>query len=167
MAGLIRIEVMHGVNLDMLGKREPEHYGTLTLDELERQIEGFADELGLETRFFHSNFEGEYVEHLHSLQELVDGVVLNPGAWTHYAWAIHDALATAALPAVEVHLSDVKAREPWRQLSVIEDLCVASVSGKGAEGYRLALERLRDELGGKQQQHDAPERPNEAAGDEL
>ena len=94
-------------------------------------------------------------------------MILNPGAWTHYAWAIHDALATAALPAVEVHLSDVKAREPWRQLSVIEDLCVASVSGKGAEGYRLALERLRDELGGKQQQHDAPETPNEAAGDEL
>jgi 3-dehydroquinate dehydratase-2 len=150
MAALIRIEVMHGVNLDMLGKREPEHYGTLTLDELERQIEGFAGELGVETRFFHSNFEGEYVEHLHSLRELVDGVILNPGAWTHYAWAIHDALAIAALPAVEVHLSDVKARESWRQLSVIEDLCIASVSGNGIEGYRLALERLRDELGGSE-----------------
>jgi 3-dehydroquinate dehydratase-2 len=73
--------------------------------------------------------------------------VLNPGAWTHYAWAIHDALATAAVPAVEVHLSDVKAREPWRQLSVIEDLCVSSISGKGIEGYRLALVRLRDQLG--------------------
>jgi 3-dehydroquinate dehydratase-2 len=150
MSGLVRIEVMHGVNLDMLGKREPEHYGTLTLDELERQIEGFADELGVQTRFFHSNFEGEYVEHLHGLRELVDGVVLNPGAWTHYAWAIHDALASAALPAAEVHLSDIKAREPWRALSVIEDLCVSSVSGKGIEGYRLALTCLRDELVGRE-----------------
>jgi 3-dehydroquinate dehydratase-2 len=147
-AGPLRIEVMHGVNLDMLGKREPEHYGTLTLDELERQIEGFADEIGVETRFFRTNFEGEYVEHLHNLGELVDAVVLNPGAWTHYSWAIHDALATAALPAVEVHLSNVKAREPWRALSVIEDLCVSSVVGHGIEGYRAALERLRDELGG-------------------
>jgi 3-dehydroquinate dehydratase-2 len=148
MPGSFRIEVMHGVNLDMLGKREPEHYGTLTLDELERQIEGFANELGVETRFFRTNFEGEYVEHLHSARELVDAVVLNPGAWTHYSWAIHDALAAASLPAVEVHLSDVKAREPWRGLSVIEDLCVASFAGKGIEGYRLALARLYEELGG-------------------
>lgn len=148
MPGAYRIEVMHGVNLDMLGKREPEHYGTLTLDELERQIEGFATELDVEARFFRTNFEGEYVEHLHNLGELVDAVVLNPGAWTHYAWAIHDALATAAMPAVEVHLSNVKAREPWRQVSVIEDLCVASIAGKGIEGYRLALARLREELSG-------------------
>jgi 3-dehydroquinate dehydratase-2 len=140
---------MHGVNLDMLGKREPEHYGTLTLDELERQVEAFAKEIGVETRFFHTNFEGEYVEHLHGLRELVDAVVLNPGAWTHYSWAIHDALATAGLPAVEVHLSDVKARESWRQVSVIKDLCVTSIMGMGIEGYRLALKRLRDELGGK------------------
>jgi 3-dehydroquinate dehydratase II len=149
MPGPLRIEVMHGVNLNMLGRREPEHYGTLTLDELERQIEAFADELGLETRFFRTNFEGEYVERLHNLGELVDAVVLNPGAWTHYSWAIHDALATAALPAVEVHLSNVKAREPWRALSVIEDLCVSSIAGKGIEGYRLALARLRDEFGGQ------------------
>lgn len=146
---MFRIEVMHGVNLDMLGKRQPEHYGTLTLDELERQIEGFAGEIGVETRFFRTNFEGEYVEHLHGLRELVDAIVINPGAWTHYSWAIHDALATAALPAVEVHLSDVKAREPWRQVSVVEDLCLASVAGKGIEGYREALVRLHDELSGK------------------
>ncbi|HTD58924.1 MAG TPA: type II 3-dehydroquinate dehydratase [Solirubrobacteraceae bacterium] len=150
MPGMFRIEVMHGVNLDMLGKREPEHYGTLTLDELERQIEGFAGEIGVETRFFRTNFEGEYVEHLHSLRELVDAVVLNPGAWTHYSWAIHDALAVAALPAAEVHLSDVKAREPWRQVSVIEDLCVISVAGQGIEGYRQALLRLHAELGGRE-----------------
>jgi 3-dehydroquinate dehydratase-2 len=150
MAAAFRIEVMHGVNLNMLGRREPEHYGTLTLDELERQVGGFAEELGMQTRFFHTNFEGEYVEHLHNLGELVDAVILNPGAWTHYSWAIHDALATAALPAVEVHLSNVKAREPWRAVSVIEDLCVASVAGQGIEGYRVALARLHEELGGPQ-----------------
>src|ERR1700735_1313251 len=150
MPAAFRIEVMHGVNLNMLGRREPEHYGTLTLDDLERQVEGFAGELGLETRFFHTNFEGEYVEHLHNLGELVDAVILNPGAWTHYSWAIHDALAIAALPAVEVHLSNVKAREPWRAVSVIEDLCLASVAGQGIEGYRVGLERLREALGGAQ-----------------
>lgn len=138
-----RIEVMHGVNLDMLGRRDPEHYGRLTLDELERRIEAFASDLQMEVRFFRSNSEGEYVEHLHSLRELVDGIVLNPGAWTHYSWAIHDALEIAGLPAVEVHLSDVKAREPWRRVSVVEDLCVATISGRGLDGYREALERLR------------------------
>ena len=147
-----RIEVMHGVNLDMLGRRDPVHYGTLTLDELERRIESFATELGIEARFFHTNSEAEYVERLHGLRDLVDGAILNPGAWTHYSWAIHDALALAAVPAVEVHLSDVKAREPWRALSVIEDLCLESIRGKGEEGYRLALARLKRHL---------DERPNE------
>jgi 3-dehydroquinate dehydratase II len=146
MAAIQRIEVMHGVNLNMLGRREPEHYGTLTLDQLERQVEAFASELGLEVRFFHTNSETEYVEHLHSLRELVDGVVVNPGAWTHYSWAIHDALAIAGLPAVEVHLSDVNAREPWRQLSVVKDLCIATIAGQGPEGYRDALQRLRQAL---------------------
>ncbi len=148
MSGPVRIEVMHGVNLNMLGRREPEHYGTFTLDELEREIEGFADELGVETRFFRTNFEGEFVEHLHNLNELVDGVVLNPGAWTHYAWAIHDALLCASLPAVEVHLSDLRAREPWRAVSVIESICLASFAGEGAGGYRRGLERLRDHVAG-------------------
>lgn len=146
MAALHRIEVMHGVNLDMLGKREPEHYGTLTLDDLARQIEAFAAEVQVEVRFFQTNSETEYVEHLHSLRDLVDGIVLNPGAWTHYAWAIHDALAIAGLPAVEVHLSDVKARESWRQLSVVGDLCIATIAGQGPAGYREALERLRHTL---------------------
>ncbi len=148
MPAALRIEVMHGVNLNMLGRRDPEHYGTLTLDELERQVESFAQELDVETRFFHTNFEGEYVEHLHNLGELVDAVILNPGAWTHYSWAIHDALETAALPAVEVHLSNTRAREPWRAVSVIEGLCLASFVGQGVEGYREALVRLREELGG-------------------
>jgi 3-dehydroquinate dehydratase II len=143
-----RIEVVHGVNLDMLGHRDPALYGTLTLPELELRVDGFAAELGLHARFFHTNSESELVERLHQLREDADGILINPGAWTHYAWAIHDALEIAALPAVEVHLSDVKAREPWRRVSVVQDLCVASISGQGVEGYRLALQRLRAALDG-------------------
>lgn len=142
-----RIEIMHGVNLDMLGHRDPAIYGTLTLPELQVRIEEYAVELGgLRVRFSQTNFEGELIEQLHRVRAEADGIVLNPGAWTHYAWAIRDALEIAALPTVEVHLSDIKAREPWRRVSVIEDLCIASISGKGPEGYRLALERLRAAL---------------------
>ncbi|MDE3134636.1 MAG: 3-dehydroquinate dehydratase [Acidobacteriota bacterium] len=141
-----RIEVMHGVNLDQLGHRDPSHYGSMDLPALERQIDAWAQELGLSVRFFQSNHEGEFVEHLHALSDLADAVLLNPGAWTHYAWAIHDALELTRLPAVEVHLSAVGEREPWRQLSVISDLCLATVSGRGADGYRDALELLRQEL---------------------
>jgi 3-dehydroquinate dehydratase-2 len=141
-----RIEVMHGVNLDQLGRRDPAHYGTAGLEELEHAVEGFASGLGLVVRFFQTNHEGEFVEHLHGLEGLADGVILNPGAWTHYAWAIRDALELARLPAVEVHLSQVDAREEWRRVSVIGELCLARVAGKGAEGYREALELLKEEL---------------------
>jgi 3-dehydroquinate dehydratase II len=137
---------MHGVNLDQIGRRDPEHYGGLTYDELERQISDSAAELGLDTRFFHTNHEGDYVEHLHRVQGTVDGLVLNPGAWTHYSYAIRDALELTGLPAVEVHLSDVDAREEWRQRSVIRELCIGRVAGKGAAGYREALQRLSTEL---------------------
>jgi 3-dehydroquinate dehydratase II len=142
-----RIEVMHGVNLDQLGRRDAGHYGSFTLDELEERVAGFAEQLGMQVRFFRTNAEHEFVAHLHGLDGMADGLVLNPGAWTHYAWAIHDALEIAALPAVEVHISDIERRERWRQLSVIGDLCVASVSGRGADGYREALERLREAIG--------------------
>jgi 3-dehydroquinate dehydratase-2 len=138
---------MHGVNLDMLGRRSAEHYGGVSFDQLEQAISEFARELELEVRFFQTNHEGEFVEHLHRLEEMADGVLLNPGAWTHYAWAIHDALELAALPAVEVHLSDVKARDGWRKVSVVGDLCLASVSGEGVDGYRTALVRLKQEFG--------------------
>jgi len=143
------IEVLHGVNLNMLGMRDPSHYGSLTLDDLEAQIAAWAAKLELSVSFFQTNAESEYVERLHALRgppTQVDGVILNPGAWSHYAYAIHDALELTGLPAVEVHLSDVRSREPWRRLSVIGDLCLATFSGKGPEGYRLALERLREEL---------------------
>ena len=142
-----RIEVMHGVNLGELGRRDPAVYGDLTYPQLERRITEFGRGLGLELRFFQTNHEGEFVERLHKLEGLADGIVLNPGAWTHYSWAIHDALEIAALPAVEVHLSDVDAREEWRTDSVIADLVLARVSGKGADGYRDALEVIARELG--------------------
>jgi 3-dehydroquinate dehydratase II len=142
-----RIEVMHGVNLDQLGRRNPDHYGGLNFDRLEQKIESFARELGLTTRFFHTNAEDEFVEHLHRIHEMSDGIVLNPGAWTHYSYAIRDALELTGLPAVEVHLSDVDAREEFRRVSVIRDLCVATVKGEGVEGYRTALIRIKEELG--------------------
>jgi 3-dehydroquinate dehydratase-2 len=141
-----RVEVMHGVNLDQLGRRDPTHYGSLTLEELERGISEWARDLGLEVRFFQTNHEGKFVEHLHRLSDLADAIVLNPGAWTHYSYAIRDALELTNLPAIEVHLSDIDAREPWRSNSVITDLCLTRISGKGPDGYRDALERLRGEL---------------------
>jgi 3-dehydroquinate dehydratase II len=141
-----RVEVMHGVNLDQLGRRDPALYGMLTLPELEQRIEDDARELGLVTRFFHTNHEGTFVERLHTLEGQADAILLNPGSWTHYAWAIRDALEIAALPALEIHLSDVKRREPWRRVSVIRDLCFATISGRGPDGYRDALQRLRAEL---------------------
>jgi 3-dehydroquinate dehydratase-2 len=141
-----RVAIVHGVNLDMLGRRPAAIYGELTFDQLEQRIAGYAHELDLEPRFFQTNHEGEFVEHLHRLEGLADGIVINPGAWTHYSWAIHDALEIAALPAVEVHLSDVMHREEFRRLSVVRDLCVATVSGQGVDGYREALSRLKEEL---------------------
>jgi 3-dehydroquinate dehydratase II len=141
-----RVAVMHGVNLDALDRRPAEHYGGLTFARLEFKIEQFARALQLDARFFHSNHEGEFVEELHKVTDYADGLLLNPGAWTHYAWSLRDAVELTGLPAVEVHLSDVKHREPFRALSVLEDVCVASVSGQGVDGYRVALERLKEEI---------------------
>ena len=141
-----RVEVMHGVNLDQLGRRDPEHYPRVTLTELEVRIGRYARDLGLEPSFSQTNHEGEFCEALHEASETVHGLVLNPGAWTHYSYAIRDALEVCGLPAVEVHLSAIDRREEWRQRSVIRDLCIGTVSGKGIEGYREALELLRGAL---------------------
>jgi 3-dehydroquinate dehydratase-2 len=141
-----RVEVLHGVNLDALGRRDPEQYGTISLPELEVRIKRFAHDLQLEVRFFQSNHEGEFVEYLHRLPELADAAVINAGAWTHYSYAIRDALEIARLPAMEVHLSDVQAREEWRHTSVFEGLVIGVVSGKGPDGYREALEMVKREL---------------------
>lgn len=141
-----RIHVIHGVNLDQLGSRSAEHYGSMTLLELETQIRTWARDLHLEAAFFQFNHEGEYVEELHRSRGLADGVILNPGAWTHYSWAIRDALELTGLPAVEVHLSDVGKREEWRRTSVLEGLVLEAISGQGPEGYRRALEVLGEAL---------------------
>jgi 3-dehydroquinate dehydratase-2 len=143
-----RIGVLHGVNLDQLGKRDPAVYGTFNLPQLEGRIKGFADELSFDVTFWQTNHEGEYCEQLHVARERADGLLLNPGAWTHYSYAIRDALEVCGLPAVEVHISEVDSRDDWRRLSVIGDICVGRVQGKGADGYRDALEILRRELDG-------------------
>jgi 3-dehydroquinate dehydratase-2 len=142
-----RVQVMHGVNFDVLERRDPEIYGGLSLPELEVKIKRWARDLDLEASFFQTNSEGEFVEHLHRLPEVADGVVINAGAWTHYSWAIGDALQIAQLPAVEVHLSDVESREDWRSVSVFDGIVLSKVSGKGPDGYREALEALAAELG--------------------
>ena len=141
-----RVDVLHGVNFDVLGTRDKAHYGGLSLPELEVKIQDHARELGLEPSFYQSNHEGEYCEFLHRAGERADGLVLNPGAWTHYSWAIRDALELSGLPAVEVHLSAVDRREEWRRLSVIRDLCVGAVQGRGVDGYRDALEMLKQAM---------------------
>jgi 3-dehydroquinate dehydratase II len=143
-----RVEVLHGVNFDMLGRRDREIYGDFSLTELEVRIKRFARELQLETRFFQTNAEGQFVEHLHRLPEIADAAIVNAGAWTHYSWAIRDALDLTDIPTVEVHLSDISKRERWRRTSVFEglDLIVGQIYGKGPEGYREALELIAERL---------------------
>ena len=142
-----RVEVLHGVNLDTLGRRDPEIYGTFTLGELQTEVKGWARDLDLEAAFFQSNHEGEFVEHLHRLPERADAAIINAGAWTHYSWAIRDAVEVAAVPFIEVHISDVGSRDDWRKMSVFEGLTLETISGEGAEGYRRALEIIKRELG--------------------
>jgi 3-dehydroquinate dehydratase-2 len=141
-----RVAVLHGVNLDALDRRPAEHYGGLTFTQLEGRIDRYAHELELDARFFQSNHEGEFVEEIHKASDYADGLLLNPGAWTHYAWSLRDAVEVSGLPAVEVHLSDVMSREAFRHVSVLEGVCVAKVSGKGVEGYRDALLALKEAL---------------------
>ena len=141
-----RVAVLHGVNLDALDRRPAEHYGGLTFLALEQRIERFAHELGLETAFFQSNHEGEFVEELHKAPDYADALLLNPGAWTHYAWALRDAVEIAGLPAVEVHLSDVERREPFRRVSVLDGVRLGKVAGRGVEGYRDGLAMLKEAL---------------------
>jgi 3-dehydroquinate dehydratase-2 len=139
-----RVAVLHGVNLDALDRRPAEHYGGLTFTQLERRIDQFAHALGLDARFFQTNHEGEMVEEIHKASDYADGLLLNPGAWTHYAWSLRDAVEISGLPAVEVHLSDVMRREEFRRVSVFEGIVVAKVSGKGVDGYRDALAALKE-----------------------
>jgi 3-dehydroquinate dehydratase-2 len=138
----VRIAVLNGVNLSALAQRDPDLYGGLTYSELETRIYEWARELGVSVRCFQTNHEGEYIDWCHDLHGWADGVIVNPGAWTHYSYGIRDALELVGAPVVEVHLSDITKREEWRRRSVIEDVVAKRVLGKGPEGYREALEYL-------------------------
>lgn len=143
-----RVAVLHGVNFDVLERRDASIYGGISLSQLEAKISDWAHELGLEPIFFQTNSEGEFCEYLHRAGDgLADAVVVNAGAWTHYSRAIADALELTRLPAVEVHLSDVEARDEWRKVSVFDGLVAAKIAGRGPDGYREALALLARELG--------------------
>ena len=137
--------LLHGVNLDMLGRRDPTHYGRLTLPELEAYVVECAAARGFAARCYQTNHEGDLVEQIHEIvRDGADAVIVNPGAWTHYSYAVRDALEMVAAPIAEVHLSDVEGREAWRRHSVIADLAAVRVSGKGREGYAEAVDALAD-----------------------
>ena len=136
--------VLNGVNLDVLGRRDPETYGGVGLPELETKIYAWARELGFTVRCFQTNHEGQFVEWCHDAGQWAGGVVVNPGAWSHYSYAIHDALELVPVPVVEVHLSNVDEREEWRRRSVIADVVAHRIVGKGPDGYREALADLKE-----------------------
>jgi len=140
----VRVAVLNGVNLDVVGRRDPTLYGGLSLNQLESRIYDWGRELELQVDCRQTNDEAEYIGWCHDAEEWAGGVIVNPGAWTHYSYAIHDALELVSVPIVEVHLSNVDEREDWRRNSVIADLAAARVIGKGPEGYREALEFLAE-----------------------
>jgi 3-dehydroquinate dehydratase II len=144
----MQVVVLNGVNLDVLGRRDPAVYGGISLNELERRIYEWASQLGCQVRCRQTNSEGEFVEWCHDSIDTVDGVIVNPGAWTHYSYAIRDAVELIEAPVVEVHLSNVDEREDWRRHSVIADLAAKRVIGKGPDGYREALEYIVSEARG-------------------
>jgi 3-dehydroquinate dehydratase II len=142
----VQVVVLNGVNLDVLARRDPNLYGGLSLSELETRIYEWASKLGCHVRCRQTNSEGEFVDWCHDALDWADAVVVNPGAWTHYSYAIRDALELFKVPVVEVHLSNIEEREDWRRTSVISDLASKRVIGKGPDGYREALEFIVSEV---------------------
>ena len=138
----MQVAVLNGVNLNALADRDSAVYGGLALNELENRIYRWGRELGLLVRCLQTNHEGQFVDWCHDARGWAGGVIVNPGAWTHYSYAIRDAIELIAVPVIEVHLSDVTSREPWRRTSVLEDVVSARIVGKGPEGYREALVHL-------------------------
>jgi len=140
----MQVVVLNGANLNAIGDRDPELYGVLGIAELETQIYAWGRELGCAVRCLQTNSEGQFIDWCHDARRSADGVIVNPGAWTHYSYAIRDAVELFDCPVVEVHLSDITKREEFRQHSVIEDVVSARVIGKGPEGYREALAHLAE-----------------------
>jgi len=138
----MRILVINGPNLNMLGKRAPEHYGGQTLKSIEKTLSQKAQELDCEVTFFQSNHEGEIIDCIQKETPASAGILINPGALTHYGYSLHDALTDSGLPVVEVHLSNIYAREDWRRQSVIADVTIGQVTGFKAESYSLGLVAL-------------------------
>ncbi len=138
----MKILVIHGPNLNLLGEREPGVYGHLSLADVNRELKRLADELGMEVESFQSNHEGQIIDKLHEKRKGIHGIVINPGAFTHYSYAIRDAIAAVGLPAMEVHLSDIYSREPFRANSVIREVCIGQISGKGLESYMEGFRNL-------------------------
>jgi 3-dehydroquinate dehydratase-2 len=138
----MQVLILNGVNLDVLARRDPGIYGGLSLNELERRIYQWANELDIQARCRQTNSEGEFIDWIHQAYDDVDAVIVNPGAWSHYSYAIRDALELLAVPLIEVHLSNIEQREDWRRHSVIADVAALRVIGKGPDGYREALEFL-------------------------
>jgi 3-dehydroquinate dehydratase-2 len=144
---VIRVLLVNGPNLNLLGEREPALYGRTTLAEIEALVAARAAARGAEVEAFQANGEGALIDFLHARRKSAHGVVLNPGAYTHYSYALRDAIAAVALPCVEVHLTDLSTREEWRRRSVTGEVCLATVMGKGPAGYVEALDLLLDRLG--------------------
>ena len=141
----MKILVINGPNLNMLGIREPDIYGKETYDDLCRQISEFAEDRGIEVAFYQSNCEGEIVTEIQKSMNVFDGIVINPGAYAHYSYAIHDAIKSVPTPVYEVHISDISKRDEFRRVSVTAPACVGMISGYGFLGYTMALEKLEDE----------------------
>ena len=139
---MIKILIIHGPNLNLLGEREPEVYGTTTLEQLNQMLAKKAKDWGVELKFFQNNSDGKIIDFIHEHRKWTDGIIINPGALTHYSYSLRDAIASVSKPAIEVHLSDIYKREPFRRISVIKDVCIDQVLGLGIQSYLKGLEKL-------------------------
>jgi len=142
----MKILIINGVNMNMLGFREPEKYGTMTLKDLEKDLYAFSFEIGIDIEMFQSNFEGEIVEKIHNAKDQFDGIIINAGAYTHTSIAIRDALSAMEIPTVEVHMTNIYNREDFRHKSYIAPVCIGQISGFNADSYKLGLKGLVDYL---------------------